>query len=229
MKFLAGGGVAVASGSIGGTTFSRNRYGAYTRTRAIPVNPASTYQVAVRGYVALLTSAWLNQLTAAQRASWDTYGENVAMQDKLGQTIFLTGLNHYVRSNVPRLQAGLPRVDDGPIVYNLGDLTTPVLAWTAADDKVNVSFTEADDWVGEDDAGMLVYGSRSVAASRNFFAGPYRFADSIDGDSTTPPTTPVAMDNPFPVETGTKLFGYVRVTRADGRLSSLFRSGGLAA
>lgn len=214
-----------ASGSLNGVTFSHNRGGAYTRNRAIPTNPNTIYQQAVRGFNAQLSSAWLNVLTPAQRAAWDVYAENVLLPDTIGEPRNAGGLGMYIRSNVPRLQAGLARVDDGPTTYNLGDVTNPSVtdADAGAGDS-DVTFNESDDWVGEDGAAMLWLISRGQNASINYFKGPYRFAGTIDGDSTTPPTSPATLTLPFPVAAGQRVFYAARVTRADGRLSSSFRT-----
>ncbi len=219
-----GGGVAAISGSIGGTTFSRNRGGPYMRTRAIPVNPNTIFQQAVRSIVSQLTSLWLNTLTDSQRAAWDTYSENVPLPNSLGQPRNVGGLAMYVRSNVPRLQGPLPRVDDAPTIFNLGDYTAPTITVASATPSFTTDFTDTDDWVGEDDAGLLLYGSRGQNESINYFKGPYRFADSILGDATTPPTSPVVISNPFPLAVGQRLFVRAQVARADGRLSADFRT-----
>lgn len=218
-----------ASGSIGGLTYSHNRGGMYTRARSIPTNPSSGFQAVIRGFVAALTSAWNDTLSAAQRAAWDVYAENVLMSDRLGESRNIGGLGHYVRSNVPRLQAGLARVDDGPTTFNLGEFTNPTIDEVdATADEIDVGFTEADDWVGETGAALLVLCSRPQNPGINYFTGPYRFADSVDGDATTPPTTPDSIGLPFPVEAGQKIFAQFRVTRADGRLSLPFRLGDVA-
>ncbi len=216
------------SGSIGGITYSHNRGGMYTRTRAVPVDPGSSYQVAIRGFVANLTSRWNNVLTAAQRTAWDTYAHNVTLLNPLGEPINIGGLAHYIRSNVPRLQAGLPRVDAGPVVYNLGDFTNPTFAtFAAATGSFQVTFNNGDDWANEDDAAMLLLGSRDYNASINYFKGPYRYADKIDGDSVTPPTSPATITNSFVVVAGNRTFVQARVSRADGRLSLPFRGSGI--
>lgn len=227
MIFTPGGGIAAASGSIGGTTFSRNRGGPYVRTRAVPTNPNTTWQQEVRSLVATLTSLWLNALSADQRASWDTYALNVHLPNALGFDRNVGGLAMYVRSNVSRLQADpvqLPRVDDAPVIFNLGDYTLPSFgnASDAAQDA-DVTFTNTDDWAGEDDAAMLLYGSRAQNPSINYFKGPYRHADLIPGDGVTPPTSPHTVTWPFPFVETQRLFLFLRVTRADGRLSSPFR------
>lgn len=214
--------VTQASGSIGGTTFSHNGSGMYMRARAIPTNPNTPQQAAVRALVSSLSVQW-GLLTAAQRAAWDLYAANVTVTNRLGDQINLSGFNHYIRSNVPRLQAdptNLPRVDDAPTVFDLGNYTAPTIAASATVSGYQVTFDNADDWANEDDAAMLVYGSRPMGASVNFFKGPFRFADAILGDATTAPTSPASVVNPFTLTQDQKVGVRFQVTRADGRLSS---------
>lgn len=222
-----GGGVAAASGSIAGTTFSRNKGGPYIRNRAVPTNPNTAYQQAVRSIVAQLTSTWYGGLNAAQRASWDAYAENVPLPNALGEPRNVGGLGMFVRSNVPRLQANptdLPLVQTAPTIFNLGQYTAPVFAQpSAGGGDVDVTFTTGDQWVDEDDAAMLIYISRPANASINYFKGPYRYAGAILGDSTTPPTSPATIDLPFPVEVAHRVFFRAQVTRGDGRLSADWR------
>ncbi len=211
------------SGSLGGITAAHNKGGQYFRARVVPTNPATVFQEAIRGFVTNLTNLWLNTLTAAQRTSWDVYAANVTLIGPLGDPINVSGMNMYVRSNVPRLQKGDPRVDDGPLIFDLSSYTNPSFALDEPADEVDVSFTDTDDWANEDDASLLVYASRPQALSINFFKGPYRFAGAVEGDGITPPTSPAAITLPFPVGVSQRIFLRVNVTRADGRLSSPFR------
>lgn len=217
------------SGSIGGIVASHNRGGAYFRNRVIPVNPGTAFQAVVRGLMATLTSLWLNTLTQVLRDTWDLYAENVLIPDSLGEPRNVGGLGMYVRSNLPRLQAALPRVDTAPGVFNLGDYSSPtIVSVTAATSILSLAFTDTDDWANEDDAAMLVYTARAKNASINFFKGPYRLAGTVLGDGITPPTSPAAITIAFPVVASQKLFIRVNVTRADGRLGSDFRDVALA-
>ena len=220
--------IGEASGSYASNTFSHNRGGQYIRQRAVPVDPASQFQTEVRNFVSTLTSQWLSSLTAAQRAAWDTYAENVLLPDTLGEPRNAGGLGQFVRSNVPRLQAGMSQIDDAPTTFNLGDFTTPVLGdIDASDDDVDINFTNTDGWAISVGGGMLVYASRPQNASINYFKGPYRFAGVILG-AATPPTSPATIDLPFPVALGNRVFFQFRVTQVDGRLSSPFRLTGVA-
>lgn len=208
------------SGSMGGITASHNAGGAYFRNRVIPTNPGTSFQTAIRSFVGQLTSLWLNTLTSAERAAWDLYAGNVPLLDALGEPINVSGLNMYVRSNVPRLQGALPRVDVAPGVFNLGDFTPAGMSsLSAATQNFNVEFTEADDWVGEDNSSMLVYSSRPQNPSINYFKGPYRLAGQVAGEVAVPPTTPQAVGSAFPFVLGQVVHVRVQVSRADGRLS----------
>lgn len=218
-----GGGVASASGSMGGMTFSRNAGGAYIRNRAVPVNPNSTFQQVLRGYVAQLTSLWSTTLTQAQRDGWEAYNVNVLLPNSLGDQRSIGALAHYVRSNVSRLQASEPRVDTAPVLFNLGDYTQPTITSITAPTALSLAFDNTDDWANEDDAALLVYGARGYNATINYFKGPYRYAGSVQGDAVTAPTSPAAITMPFTLQAAQKSFIFGRVSRADGRLSSPFR------
>lgn len=212
--------IAQASGSLGGLVFSHNAGGPYIRTRATPINPNTPEQATVRGFLSQLTALWVETLTQAERDAWTLYAENVPLINRIGQSRNVTGLNMYVRSNVPLLQAGFARQDAAPTLFTLGGFTIPQVAALAATQEISVLFTITDDWVNEDDAGMLIYASRPQNESINFFTGPYRFAGSIDGDSVLPPPTPQMVGLPFAAVIGQKIFVRLQVVRADGRLSA---------
>jgi len=218
--------VGQASGSLRSSTYSHNRFGAYIRNRAIPTNPQSARQSTVRTLMQILTNLWGATLTTEERAQWTAYGANVGVINRLGETIYLTGLNHYVRSNIPRIVAGLARVDTGPSTYSLPETDELLtLSYTADDQKVSVAFDDTMDWADADGAALLVYTGLPVNPTINFFNGPFRFADSIDGDVGSPPSSPTEIDSPFTIQADQQVFGRGRITLADGRLSSFFRLG----
>lgn len=221
--------ITQASGSIGGVTFSHNSYGLYTRARSIPVNPLSQYQVAQRNRMANVVELWTATLTESEREAWRTYAANVAMTDKLGSQIYLSGFAQFVRSVTAALQSDATwSTYTAPPDYLLAAGTTPSLFGVDGDnDEVDIAFTNTDDWANEDGGAMLVYASRTQNVGRSFFAGPYRYVGAVAGDSVTPPTSPATFSYPFPSESGQKVFGYVRFLRADNRLSTRVHLEGL--
>lgn len=222
--------VAEMSGSIGGITASRNRGGPYLRQRVVPVNPGTAPQTQVRNIFGQLAAQWTNTLTTTQRTAWDVYALNVPLLNLLGESRTVTGLNMYQRSNVPRIQNGLQRVDDGPTTFNLGDFTAPTITSFTAPTTLSLAFTPADDWVSEDGAALLLFGSRDTGIAINFFKGPYRKYDAqLLGDLAMPPTSPFAGVNPFNITAANQVFLRAAVTRADGRYSLVTRVTAVAA
>lgn len=209
-----------ASGSVGSLVFSHNAGGPYIRSKGMTTNPNTPQQQTVRALLAQLTSLWVNTLSLGDRQKWIDYAANVQVPNRLGAMRNVSGLNMYIRSNVPLIQAGFARQDVAPAIFDLGDFTAPTAIADAPSLVLAVSFAGTDEWVGEDDAGMLIYISRQQNRSINFFKGPYQFAGSIDGDATTPPTSPVLIPAPFAMTDGNRVFWRAQVIRADGRLSA---------
>jgi len=220
-----GGGVLDARGSIGGQVHSRNRFGNYIRARTTPVNPQSTRQNKVRASIASLAQDWSNTLTAAQRAEWEVYADAITRVNKLGAQIKLTGFNHFIRSNSVRLQSDDTVIVSGPSILTLPP-EDPAMVGTVdeASQLISVAFDDTFDWVDQDEGRMFVFMSEPKAVGTNFIGGPFRLAGTIEGDSTTPPTTPTTIAVPFPVAETQEVVVRARIGEEDGRLSDPFRS-----
>lgn len=217
-------GIAQISGSIAGTVFSHNRYGPYVRTRAIPVNPNSPAQQAVRADLAYLVAEWHDTLSVAQRAAWAVYATAIAMSNRLGETIYITGFNHFVRSNVSLMNSALDYVADGPVELLLPG-SDPVFAVTISEaaNQINVVFDDTAEWCSEDNAFMTIHQGMPQPATRNFFGGPSRHCDTIFGDNAIPITSPQLVNMVFPIAEGQKDWITARIGRADARVSMTFR------
>ena len=211
--------LTTGSGKLRGIVASHNRGGQYLRGLTIPVNPNTSQQQAVRNALSTLQVRFSNTLTLAQRNGWATYAINTPVTDALGDSITLTGQQMYVKCNVPRLQSGAAVVDAPPSTSGLISLTLPVATIAAAGTTASVAFTNTDSWAIAAGGYLLVYASRLISPTVNFFKGPYRFAGKVAG-GVTPPTTPAVITLPFTIgATGTKMgFRYV-ATGLDGRPS----------
>lgn len=216
--------LSVMSGSLDASVASHNRFGRYLRAKVIPTNPNTNYQVAVREAMTQLVERWTATLTAAQRTQWETYAANVPMTNRVGDTIYLTGLNHYIRSNVPRLQNTLPIVDAGPVDLTLPSFTPVVVSADASDNALSVALTNTDAWATEQNGALIVQATRPQSLGVNFNALPFRLAGIIAGASPTPPTSPGIISPPWDLigQAGNVVFVRARISRADGRLSAAF-------
>lgn len=227
MKYLAGGGPAItASGSIGGTTYSHNRYGQYARRLAIPVNPNSAKQAVNRSRFSGAVAAWF-LLTAAQRDAWSTYAANVPVTDALGQSINLSGQCMFVRSYNAIVGAGLTAPTDAPTTYNLGDVdpTNAIATAVESTQQVTNNFDDTLAWCDEDDAAMVLYQHRPQSVTRSFNGQPTRRAKVIAGSSSAPPTSPgdfTATTLGYTLSAGNVVRLKARIIRADGRVSPFF-------
>lgn len=227
---MFGQGVSEIRGTIGGTTFSRNRGGAYMRNRVTPIDPNSLPQGTMRALIQSLNSWWLNKLTQTERDAWKVYAAAVPVINKLGASISLSGMNWFIGCNAVRQQSGLPRVEAAPVILSVAGVdATASFSALAAADAISYAFDDTLDWLDEDDAAMCLFVSRPQNPTVNYFKGPFRLALTILGDATTAPTTPQSITNPFPQGVGQKVFVRQVIVRADGRYSAEFITSALVA
>lgn len=224
MKFLQGPLVKGPSGSLGGTVFSHNRFGYYVRDKVTGTNPSTPLQQAVRNIFQNLAWAWANALTEVQRIAWNLYATSVVMKDALGEDIYLTGFNHFIRSNSVLLGIPLARVDAGPTTFTLADTDPTIVATLSeATQLISLTFDDAMLWVDEDEAAMQVQMSIPQGIGRSFLLPRFRIAGYMEGDSVTPVTSPQTFPAPFAITEDQKLMVQCRIVRADARLSPPFR------
>jgi len=167
-----GGGITQMSGSIAGNTFARNRYGNYVRSRTKPVNPNSAAQTRIRDIIAYLTHVWADIITTQQRADWGVYASNVNMKNKLGETINLSGFNHYIRSNSCRLYFYRFVVNEAPVDFTLPEKDAALTI--DVDDTpqlITVAFNDSLAWDNENGGKMFMRMGIPQNGQRNFFLG----------------------------------------------------------
>lgn len=220
-----GGGIIEMRGAIAGTVFSRNSSGNYARAKTTPINPNSEFQQAVRAAVAFLTDRWAQTLTANQRAAWNLYAANVTILNRLGESINISGFNHYIRSNSSRKVGGQTVIDDGPVIFEI-PAQDPEFACTAKEDTQHIVMTcdTGMDWSTEDGAYLYIYQGIPQNAQINFFAGPWRWIATAPGIDPGGTSSPANLPAVFAISEGQRLWIYGRISRADGRLSEKFRA-----
>ena len=217
-------GASTASGSMGQVTASHNRGGLYLKQRVVPTNPKTSRQNTVRTLMAQLMVLWSSTLTEAQREAWALYASNVQVLDTLGVPRNITGVNHYVRSNLVILQAGGTRVDAGPTTFTLPEPDGAfALSVSAATNQFSVVFTDTADIWDLADNYMILYCGQPQSAGVAYFGGPWRYAGNFEGAVADHPTTPEVIDLPFVATEGQNIWGYARIALADGRVTNPFR------
>jgi len=209
------------SGSIGGNTFARNKGGQYVRQRVIPTDPATPAQQTRRSVFAALTVAWSSSLTQDQRDAWDLYGANVATTNRLGQAIFLSGMNWFISANTMQNSIGGSFIEDGPTVFTLAELSATSIAVDVSAQTAEVTFSALDGWANEDGGFLIIQQGQPVNVSVNFFRGPFRIMGGVLGADLVPPTSPTGFGTLlFAIAESQRAFFRLRAVRADGRIST---------
>lgn len=185
------------SGSVAGVTSSRNRYGQYRRTRAVPVNPATAKQTAVRSAFASFSQQWTTALSDAQRTGWREWADNHPITDSLGQSITLTGFAWFVRANMALLPGSVfSPVSDPPSSETVGQVS-PAMS-TLSTTVATFTFDGSIPTGGV----MQIEATPPVNAGVTFPTGWRQVA--VKADDTT---TPVALSTPYNAVFGLRQIG----------------------
>lgn len=215
--------ISQASGSVGGLTFTNNASGMVLRSKTMPTNPNTAAQQVVRNAMKTLAGIWNEDLDDEEVDSWIAYAAQVLVPNALGVPRKISAYSHFIACNSARLQAGLSVVETAPVDTWLPTFTLPTFVVDASDDTIAVTFTPADDWANETGGAMLIYASAGLNPGRIRNYGSFKFAGRILGNAATPPASPATIALPTLVGESLRVHWRVRVTRADGRLSSPFQ------
>ncbi len=155
MKYLGN----PSSGSRANETYSRNRFGQYTRTRAIPVQPRTPKQVEIRALLSTASKQWA-LLDETVREQWRAWANNHTISDSLGQKNYKTGHQAFVSAYViAKLSAvDLPIVPPEEWIPPIGCITRMEYTGTAT-----ITPPEVDDFI-------FVYASGVYGYGVNFFS-----------------------------------------------------------
>lgn len=175
------------SGSIGGLTASHNKGGQYFRRRSVPTNPNTLRQQIVRAVTGGLVQSWTNDLTDAERQAWRAYAENTPTTDSLGQTIQMSGINAFVKSNAIKRQFEQLTDTPGSILA-----AAPVIFNTGQPIASNVQFAINNttppgiltiDWnlagPAPDNGDAFLFVAPPQTAGTRYYKGPYQLAASV--------------------------------------------------
>lgn len=212
--------VSRMSGSVGGLNATHNRGGMVLRTKPLPVDPATPLQSVFRARTASLSARWAT-LSQAQRDAWAVYATNVHLTNRLGKSVNVGAIGHYIRTNHPRMLLDQPVIDQAPAVFDLGGYTPLAFgAFLQLGTQIILVIDGADAWANEDGAYLLCFASRPQNPSVRGMRTSARFAGGIAGDSIAPPGPAVVFTSAYPFVSGQRLFARIAVSRADGRYSA---------
>lgn len=117
-------------GSLNGTVFSRNKGGAYVRSKVSPVQPVSTASSQSRAIFAALSQRWSTTLTASQRAAWIAFASTHTFVNVFGDAITISGIAMYMSVNRAIGEVGKTYIDDPPSTFAVPAVTDSAIAGT---------------------------------------------------------------------------------------------------
>ena len=147
---------------MAGTTASRNRFGQYLRSRAVPVNPRSAAQGLSRSRMSVNAATW-RTLTGDVRAGWTDLGMSMVRHDSLGASYTLTGFQAFCSVNNTLASAGSALITAAPGLVTPAGLLTATLTTTAG--TLSLAYTATPLATG---VKLCVFGSPQRSAGRAF-------------------------------------------------------------
>lgn len=115
-------------GSLNGTTFSRNKGGAYVRTKVSPVQPVSEFSSRARAIFADVSQRWAVTLTPSQRGAWVAFASTHTFVNVFGDAITLSGIAMFQAINRALGQIGKPYLDDPPVDFSTPSVISATIA-----------------------------------------------------------------------------------------------------
>jgi hypothetical protein len=203
------------SGSLAGQTSSRNRYGQYRRTRAMPTQPRTAAQTNIRAILAGCSSNW-SSLTPNEQLAWSAWAELHPKTDSLGQVVVMTGAQAFNAVNCLLVSLSMSAVS-APPADPLPDPPSLAPGFLPDDGAWEIEFTPT----GVSGGQIVLYNSPPQSLG-TLFCGDFRFNSKWSTVTTSPNTGFYAQwqakfgDGVI----GQRVFFRARQIRTDGGFSS---------
>lgn len=205
-----------ASGKLGGQVFSKNRGGAYIRTKTTPLNPQTTAQMAIRGIFSSISSAW-SGLSEESRQSFNNLVSSYARTDIFGDLRNPSGKNLFQRLNQNLVISGQAQITvcGQPQEVPFANLTGVTLDSNAgAIDLVTEGVTEGSK--------VVVWATPPLSAGTSFVKNKLRQIAVLNGgDAVTADVAAQYIAKFGAFEDGSNIYFGVRVINSNGQASPL--------
>lgn len=167
--------------SIGSDTYSRNKGGAYVRTRSTPANPQTTRQQEVRAKMTNISQAWAS-LSDSERQQWIEAAANFPYRNQFGDTYFLSGIALHNALNLSLANISKPYIASPPAAESLPGLSSLSVTARVTTNRVRIAFSPSPIPAGY---AMNVYATDSISPGINYVKNRLRWIYYLDpGDSS---------------------------------------------
>jgi hypothetical protein len=177
-------------GKLGGHVLSKNRGGAYARTKVTPVNPQTSFQLAARNLLASLSQGW-RSLTQAQRDAWNAAVQSFQKTDVFGDLRTPTGKNLYLALSANLDTVGQAPLTDPPVPRGAEGIVAGALVMTNGGAKTIAHNVTAADMP------VQVWATPGVSAGKEFLKNDYRLISTLAGAATSPSDISTAYEARF--------------------------------
>lgn len=164
--------MADARGKLAGTVASKNKGGNYLRTKAIPINPKTTYQSIQRGLLSDLSKAYQTTLTPAQQAAWTNYGRSTNAKNVFGSALILSGIAAFIKVNQIITTVGGTIITEPPVNQFVPSLASASLVANHTGPLLTLTFTP-EPLTGTQ--GLYVWATPLLSAGISNFNSQLRF------------------------------------------------------
>lgn len=175
--------VTDARGKAGGMVYSKNRSGAYLRTKVTPVNPNTQRQATVRNNLTQNSKTWSSALIDAQRAAYQALADNNPVTNIFGDTQILTGIALFGKINNVMRNLELPVLLDPPADLNVTGLSSLVVTAGVALQAIDLAFTDTPLPANHR---LYIFATGTIAGGVNFFKPRLRYIGSSAAAEISP-------------------------------------------
>lgn len=219
IKF-SGVGIVAGSGKLNGTVMSRNRGGAYARTKVTPINPNTPAQQLIRQNLAALSSTW-KTLTAAQMDAWNNAVGDWQTTDVFGDLRSPSGKNLFTRLNANIASVGgVVPITDPPLPGDVAPINATGLAIALGALQFDINYTTPSATTS-----VQVWATPGLSPGISFVKSEYRLIKSFVGGVAGPDDISAAYIAKFGMpavgqKVFVKLVGVVLLTGSKGIATS---------
>jgi len=205
--------VADARGSVGGTVFTRNRFGAVMKQRTTPKYNGSERQAAMTALMSVIVDSWNTDLTVALRNAFNSATLLFTVPNALGEQVHLTGMQWYMRCNFLLSLTGQTLVTAPPVAPII---PAPTLTIEHVPDT-GIVCSAIGDWDTSATTKVLVSTSATLRQTVNYFKGPW--PSRVSHDATQYDSLPFNIRGSAILVINSRYFLRFRSVHSDGASS----------
>ena len=172
-------------GKLGGQVASKNRGGAYVRTKVTPVNPQSFAQSGVRANFSAVSALWRG-LTDKNRASWNEAVNNWQRTDIFGDLKTPSGFNLFMRLCTPLQNAfgDVITAQYAPNPVEMAALSAVTATYNTGNETLDLVTTVEND-VDLEQYVYNIYATAPQSAGKSYVKNAFRQIGWVEADAPT--------------------------------------------